>query len=189
MTGILIFILFLMNILLILMVIVLYLRQNRLIGLEQKQQVNITEAEDMISAFLLEIREENEQFISNVEKMQKFNDKPVKENRTADFSDREHIDILLDAHVPSEAYTKFLTTNSYSKSDNQVEPADLELAAPERNDGPLTEQKKKAEWSELPYSEQVFYLFEKGLGIEEIAKTLNKGKTEIDLLLKFHKRL
>lgn len=84
---------------------------------------------------------------------------------------------------------KFLTTNSYSKSDNQVEPADLELAAPDRNDGPLTEQKKKVEWSELPYSEQVFYLFEKGLGIEEIAKTLNKGKTEIDLLLKFHKRL
>ena len=37
--------------------------------------------------------------------------------------------------------------------------------------------------------EQVEYLLEKGMSVEEIAKKLEKGKTEIELMLKFHIRL
>ncbi|WP_396652991.1 DUF6115 domain-containing protein [Metabacillus arenae] len=57
-----------------------------------------------------------------------------------------------------------------------IELSDLQTEDPSR--GELT--------SFDSLTKQTIHLYEKGYSVEEIAKKLNKGKTEIELIIKFH---
>ena len=60
------FILFLLNILTIFAVIVLFLRQNRFIQVEKDQKAMVTEMEELMSGYIMEMKEENEALVEKL---------------------------------------------------------------------------------------------------------------------------
>ena len=66
MTGIFMFILFLLNIITIFAVIVLFLRQNRFIQAEKDQKAMVAEMEELMSGYMMEMKEENEALLEKL---------------------------------------------------------------------------------------------------------------------------
>ena len=66
MSGIFMFILFLLNIVTIFAVIVLYLRQNRFIQAEKDQKAMMAEMEELMSGYIMEMKEENEALLDKL---------------------------------------------------------------------------------------------------------------------------
>ncbi|MBS4203759.1 hypothetical protein [Lederbergia citrea] len=175
MTGTLIFLLFMFNILLTLAVVLLYLRQNRFVEIEKKQRKMQAESEELLTGFLMEIKEENEQFISKVSKMKEEEDLFQQELNTAQQSIK---DVKHESHISAEAYARLLAARVY-QTDEVDSRSDLQQSM---NDPADAEEEALDEKS---FSEQVNYLTKQGLSEEEIAKVLKKGKKEVELLLKF----
>ncbi|MGX1825149.1 DUF6115 domain-containing protein, partial [Heyndrickxia sporothermodurans] len=68
-----IFILFLsiiLNIITIFAIIILYLRQNRLLTMDHSQKQTMKEMEDIFTAYIEELKDENEQFINKFKSIQ-----------------------------------------------------------------------------------------------------------------------
>lgn len=174
--GILIFILFILNILLIFCLILLFVRQNRLFDLEKKQRQIQAESEEMLAGFLLELKEENDKFISKVVEIQ-HESLPVdhsskdKNQENVPYSDIEKEEKENTIKLKTDAYSRLLTKQSYEKPDE------------------LPQENHDAEENDhQSMIEKVLFLHNKGISTEKIAKQLGKGKTEIELLLKFHRK-
>ena len=56
-----------LNIIALLSIIILFLRQGKLFKLEDNQKKTIKEMEDLLSSFVLEMKEDNEQLIKRIE--------------------------------------------------------------------------------------------------------------------------
>ncbi len=158
MTGTLIFILFLMNILLALALLLLYLRQNKLLEIEKRQKLVLDESEQLMATLLEEIKEENEKLLSRM------NDRGEKEKTENAMVEEKSL-------LPMEDELK-----------------DLQSFDPKKP--PVTSQTNESNESDegavpLSLREQAKVLAEQGMTVTEIARKLNKGKTEIELLLKF----
>ena len=150
-----IIILFLLNFITIFAVILLYMRQNRLIELEKQQHKNNEKSAELLSSFLYEIKEENERF------MEKIATKDITEQDVTNVVNTEQEKTTTFDHVEDDASTENVLADLFVY--DQIEA------------------------QEEPFVQQVKKLQNQGLSIEQIAKKLNKGKTEIDLLLKFQK--
>ncbi|MCR8848669.1 DUF2802 domain-containing protein [Rossellomorea sp. SC111] len=162
----LLFISFLLNIVSLLSIVILYSRQNRFVNLEKEQKKIIVEMEDIISAYLIEMKEENDEF------MRKFS--------TQVRNDKEHVLHTEENEQeedlrPSEEVTKW--TGAGYKRASQAYKQMREL-------GPDPDEHSK-ESEQDPLLKQILTLRKKGMSIEEIAESLGKGQTEIELLLKF----
>ncbi|MCR2820693.1 hypothetical protein [Lederbergia panacisoli] len=158
MIGILIFFLFMLNIFLILAVVILYQRQNRFIEIERNQRKIQEESEEMLSAFLLELKEENKSFITQFQHSPKNNKQSGDEQLTK--IEPEAV-VEKEAPITAETYSRLLATEVYKNNQTEVD-------------------------TKKTFAEQVEDLSQKGLSSSEIAKQLKKGKTEVELLLKFH---
>lgn len=138
----------------ILFIIILFTKISKVQQLEQEYRTLIQEAEDTITSYVLELKEENNAFLQKLSnhgggtpsKQENF------DTREADLTESDLKDLLTQENIEKE----------------------------EKN--PLVEQKPFEEWN---LKDQVKDLHEKGLTSSDIAKKLNKGKTEIELLLKF----
>src|SRR5690606_37045265 len=105
----LIFILFILNIFLIFAVIILYTRQNKLVEFEKDQQKLKTESEEMLIGFLMELKEENEQFIKKVSEIQE----QKQQGETVDYSNADNQEFQADeeqlkqqdVNIDTEAYS------------------------------------------------------------------------------------
>ena len=58
-----------LNIIALLSIIILFLRQGKLFKLEDNQKRNIQEMEELLSSFVLEVKEDNEQLIKRIEEI------------------------------------------------------------------------------------------------------------------------
>ncbi|MGE7601766.1 DUF6115 domain-containing protein [Peribacillus sp. NPDC097675] len=208
MSGIFMFLLFSLNIFTIFAVIVLYLRQNRLSKLEKEQKAVIMEMEELLTGYLMEMKEDNEALIKAVTQAgAKTNQNRIKEqvivksrSVVKEAAPSEELMPLL--KEPSLTGAKKQAANAYknqSETDGEFKPADgvkdkLELSSDasgllSKEIAQVVEKDFSAmlqdSLEELSLNEQVDYLREQGLSIEEIAKKLNRGQTEIELLLKF----
>jgi hypothetical protein len=174
-------------------IILLYLRQNRLVESEKKQQRIITEIEEVFSAYLLELKEENEKFI---QLMKADNPAPQKTAPYRETSSRESMNKTQDTEEASQTdkaprIGKAIAYNSAMKayrSPSESEREETERIeqieqVPDLED--LLIKTESAERPPLGFNEQVADLQKQGFSVEEIARRLNKGKTEIELLLKF----
>ncbi|UTE75416.1 DUF6115 domain-containing protein [Rossellomorea sp. KS-H15a] len=165
MVTFLLFISFLLNIVSLLSIVILYSRQNRFVNMEREQKKIISEMEDIISAYLIEMKEENDEFMRKIN-TQVHNDKEnilhTEENKQGDPGTSEKVTKWTGAGYKraSQAYTQM--------KDHGPDPDD---------------QTKESEQD--PLLKKVLTLKEKGMSIEEIAESLGKGQTEIELLLKF----
>lgn len=149
--------------------------------LEVRQDRLIREMDDAIAAYLLEMRDENDRLIqelSTIEKIDNQNKKNMvnmisntKENNVANLEGKE---MTLE---PKTFIPKNIATNAYNrhKIDSKQQKTSKKLA--ETN---VTNTQNES------FESRVINLHSEGKTIEEIAKITQKGKTEIELLLKFH---
>lgn len=200
------FLLFSLNIFTIFAVIILYLRQNRLTKLEKEQKALIMEMEELLTGYLMEMKEDNEALIKAVSQagsqtsVDKMKEQMIVKSQSAG---EQAVPVEKPIQEPKLRGTKRQAMNAYknqSEKDGEYKSSDemkdnLELSAEasilSKEKALVIEKDFSAllqdSLEELSLNEQVDYLAEQGLSIEEIAKKLNRGQTEIELLLKFQK--
>ncbi|WP_066053344.1 hypothetical protein [Robertmurraya korlensis] len=194
MISIFLFISIVLNIIALFSIVILYLRQSRLFEVEKKQQRIIEEMEDVISTYLAEMKEENEIFIDRITKV-------------ANNQSNKKKEVSIEPILPSTEEEKVPFPIKSSKTHavkaykiGAIQPLtdeDVEVLLPDftEAENPIGEPEVAKEVEETlqqviepkekPLLEEVLQLQEQGLTLEEIAKKLHKGKTEIELLLKF----
>ncbi|PFG06691.1 hypothetical protein [Bacillus sp. es.034] len=165
MVPFLLFISFLLNIVSLLSIVILYSRQNRFVDMEKEQKKIIVEMEDIISAYLIEMKEENDEFMRKFS-TQIHNDQ--EKNLHTEANEQEDLEA-------SDKVTKW-TGAGYKRASQAYNQM--------KDQGPDPDDQTK-ESEQDPLLENVLTLRQKGMSIEEIAESLGKGQTEIELLLKF----
>lgn len=205
MSAFFIFLLFVLNIFTIFAIIVLYLRQNRLSMLEKDQKAVIGEMEQLLSGYLMEMKEDNETLVKAIKNSVAMNPEhgqkgqehgSIKETK----EEKQEKNILLEYEAGSRAAAKKQAINAYEIMPEKNEANDLpvkvedklELASaatsPKNQGKPAAKEFSdmlQASLNERSLNEKVDMLADQGHSIEEIAKKLGRGRTEIELLLKF----
>jgi hypothetical protein len=179
MTTFLFIISFLLNIISLLAIIILYTRQNRFIDLEKRQGKMLREMEETISTYLIEMKEENDAFISSLHKSKNEHSDPKNNTKLQQKSASSKNEV---EELGSPANKRLNAYKAYKKPAASVQSND---------DGggwsPLVPDESMVN-EEKSLVNKVIDLQQKGLSIEEIAKSMGKGKTEIELLLKFNQK-
>lgn len=185
-----------LNILALLCIALLFIRQNRLAALESRQEKALEEMEEIVSSFIAEIKEENELFLDRVQRLDSNLEESKKEEprSTLEVNEPKPIPMINTYKAAAKSYQTFEKSTG---NDDVEELLDLilpqipeednkEKAVQEENVAEaIVEKEEEPEEKEKTLLEVVTELEEQGKTIEEIAKQLNKGKTEIELLLKF----
>lgn len=169
-------------------IILLYLRQNRLVEAEKKQGKIISEMEEIFSSYLFELKEENDKFLelmsnSNIKVNTDKAEKPAEVTDMESQKDPEARDHEIQQQRPGKGISYHAARQAYHKASETttVPPGDTDEA--EIDSGQTADP--APETKELSLFDQVTAMRHQGLTIEEIARDLDKGKTEIELLLKF----
>jgi hypothetical protein len=175
-----------LNIVALLAIVILYLRQNRFLTAEKKQQQLMEEMENLFSAYLIEIKEENERFIASINGVPINSSHLIKEGDMHRGSEKASGE----QGVPPEendqetvsrvVYGRIHAAKTYQAAMSQSKPSVMEFGEAEG-----TAKDNMPDNSET-IMQQISYMQGEGLTVDEIAKKLNKGKTEIELFMKFH---
>lgn len=189
MSALILFVLFLMNILTIFAVIVLYVRQGNFAKLEKQQQSIISEMEDVLSAHLIEMQAENNELIQLISKKAS-----QEQGERAHDSTKSPTTAAESSHVPNpyQAAPPLDSLELPVTIQDKLELSQYSGKGSERDTKvesfreTLDKEIKNKTQAPLSLVEEVVQLSKKGKSIEEIARTLRKGKTEIELLLKFN---
>lgn len=197
MSAFFIFLLFVLNIITIFAIIVLYLRQNRLSMLEKDQKAVIGEMEQLLSGYLMEMKEDNETLVKAIKNSVAMNPEhgqkgqehgSIKETKEEKQEKKEQ-DILLEYKAGSRAAAIKQAIKAYKIMPEENEANALPVKVEDRLE--LASAAKEfsdmlqASLNERSLNEKVDMLADQGHSIEEIAKKLGRGRTEIELLLKF----
>ncbi|RFU71314.1 hypothetical protein D0469_02035 [Peribacillus saganii] len=230
-----------LNVITIFAVIILYLRQNRLASLEQKQLNSQNEIEEILAGFMMEMKEENEQLVAKIKEFKKEENQvrtgksslgsvriPPEQAHAAELRDapgqiREHSMVSKPISASKVQVSKKKAAVAYKTNPGpDKNEADQEFVFPVQTEDLLEissiteeptqpkdaqdqtqtiessqhfrqalqnelDQHKKSESVNQSAAEKAVLLYKQGKSIENIAKKLNKGKTEVELLLKFHR--
>lgn len=150
-------------------ILLLYTKVSRFNDLEKKQQKLMAEMDDSIAAYLAELKEENERLIAIIEKRQHASG-PEPSNSMTSSKKEVNQNENADLHFPQPKIPMKLAVQSYQSYSKNIQE---EQATTQKKPGEMDERTK------------AIALHDEGRSIEEIAKTLGKGKTEVELLLKF----
>lgn len=190
MTTILIIVLFILQLLSFYFMIILNTKLAKFKDLEKKQERLMREMDDTISLYLTEMKDENNRLISElqiVEKTQPHLKEQVK--KTNEQETQQVVDELSSTEVELPAYEmeprvfvpKNIAVNAYNRQQQVSNHTATAVSVVTTPDIAIKEKPK-----EHTLEEQVVQLSKQGETVEEIAKKFQKGKTEIELLLKFH---
>jgi hypothetical protein len=183
-----------LNMIAFLLIAILFLRQNKLIKMEESLKQPVKEMEVLMTTYLLQMKEENEQFIKSVKDLKK--DKNDLQSTTVKFSPikLEHVEekSLQSEQLDSpENFTSLIgktignqAVKAYQRQ-NQHTEKEIERVTSEKsetNPEPLISSNNQID------GDLVLHLQKQGCSLETIAKKLNRGKTEIELYLKFHEK-
>ncbi|KGA82828.1 hypothetical protein KQ41_10025 [Lysinibacillus fusiformis] len=190
MTTILIAGLFFLQLLTFYFLIILNTKLAKFKDLEKKQERLMSEMDDTISVYLTEMKDENDRLIKELQNVsssdlaatrvqQTVSNEPPQEQAPSPSEQVLKNDSPLSLDKDARIYLpKNIVANAYSRQQQTTATA---VSSPT----PLkVEQKEQVK--ELTIEQQALNLAKQGKSIEEIAKQLQKGKTEIELLLKFH---
>jgi hypothetical protein len=146
----------------------------------EEMRKEIREVESIFESYLMEIRDENEKLLNILNENGK-NVKDIPSNKM------EGINVQVDEPIQMEEIFTF--PHKKMEDVNHTEPYEYL---------PKKDTKAKIESEDLPeisqddqidapsVQAQVLQLFKQGYKTEDIAKKLNMGKTEIDLIIKFY---
>ncbi|MEC1179326.1 hypothetical protein P9B03_12585 [Metasolibacillus meyeri] len=159
--------------------------------LEVRQDQLMQEMDDAIGVYLIEMREENDRLLheltaakNTIPKIKQVEQEAaaavleIKHEQLSETVLKEQIAIDKKAFVP-----KNIAANIYKQQKRQ-EP---ERQQPSTVKPELEKQEPPAPKQEpLTPEQQIITMYKNGQSIEEIAKQTQKGKTEVELLIKFH---
>ncbi|MCT2534550.1 hypothetical protein NC661_15890 [Aquibacillus koreensis] len=144
--------------------------------LETTQKQNVKEMEDLLAVYLLEIKDENEKLV-----------KVLQENEHVQRKEKKRQPIS--SHVKEDMYT--VEDREQKEADNTLQNVERKTTKrkEEYNDyNPPIDRMEQQDVLEQSTSAKVMSLYEQGNSVEAIAKKLDCGKTEVELLLKFHRK-
>lgn len=180
---ILIGVLFVLQLISFYLIVLLKTKLGKYKDLELKQQKLIEEMDNSIGAYLFEMKEENDRLIQELQAnstKQQMIQEPSAE-RTAPVAERFVHEPIVPAkpeknvvHVPKAKAASVYERNIESQA--SLNPNKV---------SEILNGVTKEPVQTLTFEQKVKKMFEEGQTIEQIAKNTNKGKTEIELLLKF----
>lgn len=198
MVAILFIVLFILQLISFYLIILLNSKVARFKDLEIRQDQVIREMDDSIGAYLMEMKEENDRLIKELSLVQQVPQSasiienavvtnqqpqasviPETEKGLESILFKERVSEQLE--LPQKTFIpKNFAANAYNK---QKAPSEQVL----NQVSPAEQVKKEEAYPHLsPFEREVVMLHKEGKSIEEIAKKTQKGKTEIELLIKFH---
>lgn len=148
----------------------LYTKVSKFDDLERKQRKLMEEMDDAIVAYLSEMKDENERLVELLVRHTEQAAVLEQEKREA-----EPVSIDPDPGRPLPIKPPKMPINLAIKSYN---------TSTEKPKNEKTEMEAH-EWDQLDTRSQIFHLHDAGMSEEEIAKKLGKGRTEVELILKF----
>jgi hypothetical protein len=166
MTTILLIFLFIMQIISFYFLSLLYMKVTQFDELEKKQQKLMVEMDDSLGAYLSELKDENERLVERLTERDNYSVVEKQNNNTIvakEIAVSEETQPVVPVNKPKMPIN--LVLKSYAATTAQG----LKLTAPEVEDDRF----------------RIYKLHDAGHPIEEIAKKLGKGRTEIELILKF----
>ena len=166
--------------------------------LEKKQERLMREMDDTISVYLAEMKDENDRLINELQRVPKQKavvlSAPIEQDQknSKQQSERETQQVKVEKSPkevnkpefevePRVLIPKKTVANAYSRQQHASTNASNQSSSVATLNDVIIEKQK-----EHTFEDQVVQLSKEGKNIEEIAKELQKGKTEIELLLKFH---
>lgn len=147
----------------------LYMKVSKFNNLEKKQQKLMMEMDDAIGAYLSELKEENERLILIIEKHHDEKRKDISPESQTETA-RDPLIEKSKISIKTPGYPVKAAMKSY-----QTAPVVSRDGLPLQNTLD----------SDLDERTLAIRMYEDGKPVEEIAKRLGKGKTEVELLLKF----
>lgn len=160
--------------------------------LEVRQDKLMQEMDEAITVYLMEMKEENDRLIEQLKEIpidKSMNQKGVQPVLSSNMhlikeeSKLEPQTIVLQQELDQEhiiekkmLVPKNMATSAYNRQKIQAQPQQ-EVVMQTLDEVPQ---------SRLSFEQQIVALYKEGSTIEEIAKKTQRGKTEIELLLKFH---
>ncbi|MDQ0230507.1 hypothetical protein [Metabacillus malikii] len=156
-------------------IVVLFTRYSAMKNVAETQSTMLEEAENSLTNFLIEMKDENNRLIQQLTSNSAAS---VQENSSEHVgkhsknTDEKNSELELDSN---NGANDLLDLPNYLQDLSDIKDV-VEIKTEQVEDKPL------------PFEKKVIDLYEKGYSIEKIAKQLNKGKTEIELLLKFQQK-
>ena len=156
--------------------------------LEIRQDKLIREMDDAISVYLIEMREENDRLIkelSNVKHTDFNNNGAFDKQNVAKIQEELTFTSIQNDSKPEDIAIEskpFVPKNVVKNAYNQYR----NLNIPPNTDNEVKEKEPEDTTEVLTFEQQVLKLHKEGKSIDEIAKITQKGKTEIELFIKFH---
>jgi uncharacterized protein YdbL (DUF1318 family) len=205
MTAFFIIISIMLNIIALMAIVILFLRQNKLLKVEVDQKKSLVEIEELMSSYLLEMKDENERFIEQINEINEGERKLKQASLNHVVENQLEQELSIEKENSQGGFSSLLgkTVNfqavkAYQKQKKEpIESKELGLSSNEvrikenekvEEDSLKSEQKDAYDPNRMlgeSLFEQIINMKQQGFSEEEMAKKLNKGKTEIALLLKF----
>ncbi|MCM3441072.1 hypothetical protein [Metabacillus halosaccharovorans] len=154
-------------------IIVLYMKYSNMKNLSDTQRQILEETENSMTSFLIDMKDENEKLIKSL--LRSSNE------RVPDRMKEEAIELNQNSYLETEQKPK-----APNKTELEVNLKEL----PEHLSGiddmeDIVEITHTPNKNKPPFEIEAINLYKQGYTVEQIAKRLNKGKTEVELLLKF----
>ncbi|GEN55805.1 swarming motility protein SwrB [Halolactibacillus alkaliphilus] len=169
MEYLLIFFSFLLHVLTFIVLRHYYLKQQRFEADQHKFQSDKKELEQLLMSYLIEIKEENDRLVSYIAKSPQRN--------KSDFSNDYRTSKKQDQYDDLEQQSMSKKDSDTTKENNNTDYIPL-----------VDEVIDKREGYEKSYQAEIISRYEQGQTTEAIAKALDRGKTEVELIIKFHKK-
>ncbi|GLY10462.1 hypothetical protein [Pseudobacillus badius] len=174
-----IFISFILNAVALFAIILLFMRQNRLHEIKKEQEKLVADMEEMMTAYLAEMKEENEKLIKE------FSSSSPAEHSAAAGQASSAVTPGKSAPpsrtpegagaIAAPSMQRIRAAQVYNRTANKTADENEKISA-EEQEAPAAAQ---------ALADEIVSLKDQGLSVEEIARKLNKGKTEVELALKF----
>lgn len=160
MTTVMIVFLFILQMVSFFLIVLLFMKMNRFNELKRQQDVMMREMEDAVGAYLAEIKDENDRLLKELSSL-------------ASVNVNEKTAMKEEPQVAANPVPQMDTVPVVPKS--KAVATYKQVAKP------------KKEEKELSVEEKALEMRKNGYSIDEIAKSLKMGKTEVELLLKFRR--
>ena len=173
------------------LILLLFKKIGKFNDLEVRQNQLMQEMDEAITVYLMETREENDRLIAQLNALKRENPVHSKEVEEVTSLNRGSVN-----QAPSMEYHQqsIAIQEEQTKEKKLLVPknmatlaykSQLKQAQPEKETTVQTLDHHPQ--LQLSLEQQIVALYKEGSTIEEIAKKMKKGKTEIELLVKFHK--
>ena len=207
MTTILLVVLFISQLLTFYFLVILNSKLSKYKEIEKKQEAIIREMDNAISVYLLEVKDENDRLIKELKKHSEFKKTVQGDQHIATESSHFKIEAKTDDSIAvlenetlksqnlkleqkenqseqvidaQKFVSKTVAATAYKK---QLPPTQPQI---EQNEKVVKQIEQPEDQGLSQFEQEVVNYHRLGMTIEEIAKKTQKGKTEIELLIKFH---